>query len=91
MTEQDISDIHRLPNHNETNGGTRAPSTIICRVNRRRVKYEVMEKKKHLRSYPHPTYPQLGIYEDLTPLRSRMLYALRNRTNSAGMKVYKYT
>ena len=91
ITEQDISDIHRLPNQNEANGGNRGASTIICRLNRRRVKYEVMDKKKHLRSYPHPVYSNLGIYEDLTPLRSRMLYALRNRTNSAGMKEFKFT
>ena len=91
ITEQDISDIHRLPNQNEANGGSKGPSTIICRVNRRRIKYEVMDKKKHLRTNPHPAYPNLGIYEDLTPLRSRMLYALRNRTNAAGTKVYKFT
>ena len=47
VNEHDISDIHRLPGQNEanasTNGGARAP-TIICRVNRRRVKYEVIDK-----------------------------------------------
>ena len=49
-----------------------------------------MDKKKHLRSYPHPDYSKIGIYEDLIPLSSRMLYALRNRTNSAGTKECKF-
>ena len=46
--------------------------------------------KKHLRSYSHPFYPQLVIYDDLTTLSSWMLYTLQNRTNSAGTKEYKY-
>ena len=75
VNEQDISDILQLPNQNEANGGAGAASTIICRVNRC-VKYEVMDMKKHLQLYPHPDYPNLGIYEDLIPLHSRMLHAL---------------
>ena len=89
ISEQDISDIHRLPTQNTTSGGSNVPG-IIIRVNRRTAKYGVMDKKKHLRSYPHPDYPNLGIYEDLTPLRSRILYALRNRTKE-GVKEFKFT
>ena len=90
ISEHDISDIHRLNNQSEANGATRVPN-IICRVNRRRVKYEIMDNKKHLRAYPHPDYPNLGIYEDLTPLRSRILYALRNRKNENGSNTFKFT
>ena len=82
INERDISDIHRLPSLTESNG-IKTPG-IIVRVNRRRVKYGVMDNKKQLRSRPHPEYPNVGIYEDLTPLRSRMLYALRNRKNDQG-------
>ena len=89
IQEQDISDIHRLPSLTETNG-IKTPG-IIVRVNRRRVKYGVMDNKKQLRSRPHPEYPNVGIYEDLTPLRSRMLYALRNRKNEQGTNTFKYT
>ena len=89
ISEQDISDIHRLPTQSTTSGGSNVPG-IIIRVNRRTAKYGVMDKKKHLRSYPHPDYPNLGIYEDLTPLRSRILYALRNRTKE-GVKEFKFT
>ena len=40
---------------------------------------------------PHRDYPNIGIYEDLTPLRSRILYALRNKKNQDGNKTYKFT
>ena len=36
-------------------------------------------------------YPNLGIYEDLTPLRSRILFALRNREDAQGRKKYRFT
>ena len=85
INEQDISDLHRLPAKEGSIPG------IIVRVNRRRVKHDILSKKKHLRSSPHPQYPGIGIYEDLTPLRSRMLYALRNRKNEDGNKTYKFT
>ena len=58
MKIQEISDIHRLPSETGVPG-------IICRVNRRSVKHEILDKKKHLRSYPHPQYSNIGIYEDL--------------------------
>ena len=50
-----------------------------------------MDKKKQLRTNQHKDYPNIGIYEDLTPLRSRMLYALRNRKNQDGNSVFKFT
>ena len=90
VAEHEISDAHRIHVPAETSGGVRIP-TIICRLNRRTVKYDLFAKKKHLRSYPHPKYANLGIYEDLSPLRSRMLYALRNKTNDNGAKTFKYT
>ena len=90
IAESEISDIHRLPNNQTDTNGSSAPG-IIIRVNRRRVKHEIMDKKKHLRSSPHRDYPNVGIYEDLTPLRSRILYALRNKKNQDGNKTYKFT
>ena len=77
--------MHRLPAHEGSIPG------IICRVNRRTVKHEILNKKKHLRTSPHSQYPNVGIYEDLTPLRSRMLYALRNKKNENGSNVFKFT
>ena len=95
ISEHDISDLHRIHGpQTEANGGSpnRAAPNIVCRVNRRTVKHEVFANKKHLRSHPHPDSPNLGIFEDLTPLRSRMLYALRNRRNpEGGAKTFKYT
>ena len=85
IKEEEISDLHRLP---ASESGIPA---IICRLNRRSVKHEILDKKKVLRTTPHSQYPNIGIYEDLTPLRSRMLYALRNRKNLDGAKTYKFT
>ena len=85
IKEHEISDLHRLPASESGIPG------IICRVNRRSVKHEILDKKKILRITPHSEYPSIGIYEDLTPLRSRMLYALRNRKNEDGARAYKFT
>ena len=85
IKEEEISDLHRLPASEGSIPG------IICRVNRRTVKHEILNKKKHLRTSPHSQYPNVGIYEDLTPLRSRMLYALRNRKKEDGSNAYKFT
>ena len=90
IAESEISDIHRLPNNQTDTSGSRV-SGIIIRVNRSRIKHGIMDKKKHLRSSPHRDYPNIGIYEDLTPLRSRILYALRNKKNQDGNKTYKFT
>ena len=92
ITDQDISDIHRVNPQTESNGGTNRIPNIIVRVNRRTVKHDIFAKKRHLRAYPHPRYTNVGIYEDLTPLRNRMLYALRNKTNmEGGAKKFKFT
>ena len=73
------------------NGGQVKIPSIIMRTNRRTIKYELMDKRKQLRINAHPDYPNVAIYEDVTPLRSRMLYALRNRRDQHGNKYYKFT
>ena len=90
ISEHEISDIHRLPSPNNSTNSTNNVPGIILRVNRRTVKHTIMDNKKILRTSPHAEYPNLAIYEDLTPLRSRILYALRNRTKD-GNKVFKFT
>lgn len=92
----DSSTMHRIFTRNDavvtdgTGRRSKEPS-IIMRMVRRTGKFDFMDKRKVLRTNPHPDYPDLAIYEDLTPLRSRMLYALRNRKDSEGHKVYKFT
>ena len=39
---------------------------------------------------PNPPFPNIAIYEDVTPLKSRIIYALRNRKNSDGGKIYRF-
>ena len=59
-----ISAIHRLPTKDDS---IAAPS-IIMRLNRRTIKHELMDNRKNLRSNPHQQYPNIAIYEDVTPL-----------------------
>ena len=82
-----ISTIHRLP---PKHGSSDVPN-IIMRVSRRSIKHELMDKKRILRTSPHEQYPNVALYEDVTPLRSRMLYALRNRKGENDQKQFKFT
>ena len=66
-----------------------APS-IIVKFCRRDTKTKVFESRKQTAAKPHSPYPRAEIYEDVTPLRSRILYALRNRKDEHDNKVYRY-
>ena len=92
----DASTIHRIFTKDDTvvttaSGRRTKHPSIIMRMVRRTSKFELMDKRKVLRTQPHPNYPDMAIYEDLTPLRSRILYALRNREDAEGHKVFKFT
>ena len=64
------------------------PKTIV-RFTIRDVKTEVYEKRKNLVLNPQcpNKYKNVSIYEDVTPLRSRIMYELRQRDNR---QAYKY-
>ena len=68
LSKTDISTSHRL----QVKNPTMAP--IICRFVRKEKKVELMKAKKILKSKGKKVF----IDEDLTPLRARMFYALRN-------------
>ena len=96
ITDSDISTSHR-------NGSvTTAPSTqpgsqsgprrtpdIYVRFTIRDVKTEIFEKIKNLatNSACPAKYRNVAIYEDVTPLRSRIMYELRHRDEK---KAFKY-
>lgn len=90
LTDNDISVAHRLfTKDKRVEGDTPA---IIVKFARRDKKNEFYNAKKKLKTSPMAKYPNLAIYEDLTPLRNRMLYQLRNRKDeTTNKKKYMYT
>ena len=95
ITDADISTSHR--NGNPKKDGNNVPGLtttankvpdIYVRFTRRDVKTEVFENRKNLATNQHcPTkYKNVAIYEDVTPLRSRIMYELRNRNNKQTFK-----
>ena len=63
-------------------------SDIYVRFTVRDVKAEVFEVRKNLATNPQcPTkYKNVAIYEDVTPLRSRIMYELRQRNDKQAFK-----
>ena len=102
ITDADISVSHRIMSNNKNTQGQqeipgaaaaptnkRKPPRIILRVNRRDVKTKLFENRKQISSKPNVPikYKNVAIYEDLTPLRSRIMYELRSR---GDRKAFKY-
>ena len=74
LQKEDISICHRLPSRN----GKR---TLIARFVRREKKIEMMRNKKKLKEHGKQIY----LNDDITPLRSRILFSLQ-RQHSPSMK-----
>ena len=87
MTKDDKEDPNSQPN---ANGRRNKTPSIIVKFARRNTKTKVFESRKQTTIKPSPPYPNVEIYEDVTPLRSRILYALRNKKDSRDVKVYRY-
>ena len=95
ITDMDISTSHRngsVKTSNElppgmTTRANRVPD-IYVRFTRRDVKTEVFEKRKNLatNSQCPDKYRNVSIYEDVTPLRSRIMYELRQRNDKQAFK-----
>ena len=85
MNDMELSTSHRLMSKTEmdsqinpSNRNTKIP-VIIARVNRRDLKIKLLEAKKNITTNVDcPDYLKNAlIYEDVTPLRSRIMYQLR--------------
>ena len=84
----DISVSHRLPPRNTENATetvTKHPA-IICKFVRRDTRNRVIRAKKQMSVRPDCPYPDAFICEDVTPLRSRVMYQLRNRDDKKAFK-----
>ena len=95
IKDSDISVIHRLMSKEEmekqinpSNRDTKVP-VMIARVNRRDIKTKLMEARKNITTNIQcpENLKKVIIYEDVTPLKSRIMYQLRQRNNK---EAYRY-
>ena len=95
INDVDISTSHRLMSKedmdaqiNPANRDKKMPP-IIARVNRRDLKTQLLENKKTITTNVDcpANLKHALIYEDVTPLRSRIMYQLRHRNDK---KAYRY-
>ena len=98
LKESDISTGHRIGNIKElsenvpiglASNENKKPPSLIFRFARRDPKIKFFENRKNLISNPKcpAKFRNISIYEDVTPLRSRIMYELRNR---GDRKEFKY-
>ena len=87
IEDKDISVVHRLNKSDDKEESTettesdrpkRIPS-IIAKFVQRDVKSAIFKKRKEITQKAGCPYPNAQIYEDVTPLCSRIMYQLRNR------------
>ena len=99
ITKDDISIAHRIntkgdtTSNNETNshGKPKKIPSIIARIKSRKLRNQIIKARSTLHGNSAPTHRGARIYDDVTPLRSRILFALRNRkTPGTETKMYKY-
>ena len=64
--------------------------SIIVKFCKRNTRAKVFDHRKQNATKPNSPHPKAEIYEDVTPIRSRILYALRNRSDGSGNKLYRY-
>ena len=99
ITKDDISIAHWIntkgdtTSNNEINshGKPKKIPSIIARIKSRKLRNEIYKARTTLHRNSAPTHTGARIYDDVTPLRSRILFALRNRKlPGTETKKYKY-
>ena len=90
MSKKDRERLDKLPASVSVAQTAKDAPSIVAKFTRRTTKIKIFESRKQTTVKPSPPYPHVAIYDDVTPLRSRILYALRNKKNNDGNKVYKF-
>ena len=93
IKDEDISISHRLMSKDEleklntSTGNTKLPP-IIVRFNRRDIKSRLLGARKNIQSNNECpiNLKSAALYEDVTPLRSRIMYQLRQRDDKKAFK-----
>ena len=99
ITKDDISIAHRIhtkddaSSNSETNmhGKPKKIPSIIARIKSRNIRNKIFAGRKALHTHSNPTHTGARLYDDLTPLRSRILFSLRNKkVDDQDVKKYKF-
>ena len=85
LTVDDISIAHRIntkDDASETSGTTnrtkKIPS-ILCKLKSRSKRGEIFKARRNIKDNRDAPHPSAQIFDDITPLRSRLMFALKNR------------
>ena len=99
ISKEDISIAHRIntvndssnPSVTNAHGGQKKVPSIIAKIKSRSVRNKIFLARKKLHENSTPTHTGAKIFDDITPLRSRIMYALRNRkVGGTEEKKYKF-
>ena len=53
--------------------------SIICKLKSRTKRGEIFQARRNIKDKPEAPHPSAQIFDDVTPLRSRIVHALRTR------------
>ena len=101
LTDADISVSHRLPSYDPTpvrngkangdgsptNAAPKKVKAIIAKLIKRDNRDKVIEGRGKLYENPKDDYPNALIFEDMTPMKSKIMFHLKNRDDK---KKFKY-
>ena len=90
MSKEDRERLDSVPFNDSTPVTSKNAPSIIAKFCKRNTKTKIFESRKQTAVNANCPYPNAEIYGDITPLRSRILYALRNKKDQAENKVYRY-
>ena len=98
IEDKDISVVHRLNTSDDKEDATETTDTgklkcipsIIAKFVQRDVKTAIFNARKNDVEKPGSPHPNAAIYEDVTPLPSRIMYQLRNRKDQHDNRKWKY-
>ena len=98
ITKDDISIAHRINTKDDassnnafnSHGQRKKIPSIIARIKSRNVRNNIFAGRSTLHKHSNPTHPGAKIFDDVTPLRSRILFSLRNRKKVEGQDEKKY-
>ena len=91
LQDNEISVVHRLMTKDDAvdTANKKIPSVILKFVNRN-VKSNAFASRKQIEAKPGCKFPNARIYENVTPLRSRIMFELRQRKDSDERKMFRY-
>ena len=100
LTKEDISIAHRINTKSDAtstsernaHGQPKKIPSIVARITNRKKRNELFKARKNIQENPDAKYKDAKIYDDVTPLRSRMLFALRNKKKpgETEAKMFKF-